>query len=155
MPFNVAIVRWVRGAFTFRGRATRSEYWWPRLLVFGVNLVCLIVFVGGVGVEGLEEVLAWLEAEGEGELPTLPPVSMFALVFLIVFGLLTLLPDLAVTWRRFHDLNMPGWIHLLFLLGGVFFSLLGLGQLIWLAFPGTRGPNRFGPDPLFDQADIF
>lgn len=53
------------------------------------------------------------------------------------------LPGVAVAFRRIHDLNQTAWWLLL--------SLTGIGALfflIWFCFPGTAGPNRFGPDPL-------
>ena len=158
-PFNVAIVRWVRGAFVFRGRSTRSEYWWPRLLVFVVNAVCLGIFLGEIGPDGLQALMEWTEQEQPTfatlDLGPLSSLAKFALTFVVVFGLLTFFPDLAVSWRRFQDLGRPGWFHLLFWLGSALAPIVTLAELIWLAFPGTRGPNRYGEDPLFDQADIF
>ena len=53
------------------------------------------------------------------------------------------LPGLAVACRRFHDLDRTAWWLLL--------TLTGVGALIiliWFCFPGTAGPNRYGPDPL-------
>lgn len=53
------------------------------------------------------------------------------------------LPSIAVAFRRFHDMDRTAWWLLL--------SLTGIGGLIiivWFCFPGTVGPNRFGPDPL-------
>ncbi len=60
---------------------------------------------------------------------------------------------------RLHDLDRRGWWALLFLalaagggwLGGVAGALCGTAVVVgWLAlllWPGTIGPNRFGPDP--------
>jgi uncharacterized membrane protein YhaH (DUF805 family) len=66
---------------------------------------------------------------------------LFALGML--WALFVFIPNLAVTIRRLHDQDKSGW-----------FILLGLipivGPFIVLVFyfiEGTRGPNRFGPDP--------
>jgi uncharacterized membrane protein YhaH (DUF805 family) len=61
----------------------------------------------------------------------------------MLWGLIVFIPNLAVTIRRLHDQDKSGW-----------FILIGLipivGPIILLVFyflEGTRGPNRFGPDP--------
>ncbi|MCD2435840.1 DUF805 domain-containing protein [Acidaminococcus sp. NSJ-142] len=85
-------------------------------------------------------------------------VEYGALLYLV--GGLLLLLGWAWTWclsvRRLHDLGKSGW----YLLGiGLLEAILKnseiLGSLVSLIFfglmvgvRGTRGPNRFGPDPL-------
>jgi uncharacterized membrane protein YhaH (DUF805 family) len=46
------------------------------------------------------------------------------------------LPALGVTIRRMHDADKSGW-----------FCLIPIYNIILLFTEGTRGPNRFGPDP--------
>jgi uncharacterized membrane protein YhaH (DUF805 family) len=61
-----------------------------------------------------------------------------------LWSLATLLPSIAVAVRRLHDTDMSGWWLLLF-----FVPLIGIGMLIiWWIGEGTRGYNRFGPNPL-------
>ena len=151
-PPNVAVYNWIRRGLDFDGRASRSDFWWPRLFVFTINLVLMFLFATGLGAERTVQVLEWLGSqptsfEGSG-LTNLPSLSLFALVFGSIFGLLTFIPDLSLAWRRFHDLDRPGWLHLIFLIGGAFFVLVAFAEFIWFAFPGTRGPNAYGPDPL-------
>jgi uncharacterized membrane protein YhaH (DUF805 family) len=159
IPFNVAIVRWVRGAFRFEGRATRAEYWWPRLLVAMVELVLLIVFIQGGGQDWLIAFVEWSQSRPEDfsdlNLPALSSLSTFAATFAVVFSLLTFFPNIAVAWRRFHDLGRPGWFHLIFLGLSTLTPFVMFGQLIWFIFPGQRQANRYGPDPLATQRDIF
>jgi uncharacterized membrane protein YhaH (DUF805 family) len=84
-------------------------------------------------------------------------------------------PEFAIVAKRGHDRNMPPWVPGLFFAAGVLLDLLtvlglagtrdepntlslvialpftvfGLALLGDLGFrQGTRGPNRFGPDPL-------
>ncbi len=65
----------------------------------------------------------------------------------IAFFLVTLLPSLFVTARRLHDVNRSFyWI----LLSATFIGLIPL--LYWMVKPGTRGENRFGPDPLISRS---
>ena len=55
----------------------------------------------------------------------------------MVVGLALLIPTIAVAVRRAHDNDKSGW----FILIPIY------GAIIVLFLEGTRGPNRFGPDP--------
>jgi uncharacterized membrane protein YhaH (DUF805 family) len=69
-----------------------------------------------------------------------------------IFGLATIIPSIAVQVRRFHDQDKSGWFVLLNLVPYI-------GALIVLVFmfiEGTKGPNRFGPDPKDPaNAEVF
>lgn len=124
--------------FDFRGRASRSQFWWFMLFIFLVNLVVsLLVSV----------------------LPQKVGGSLSLIVSLLLFP-----PNLGVTVRRFHDRNLRGWWLLLPLLslgawmvsGGMTKpslpgNLLSFGMclvyLIVLCMPSQPQANRFGPPP--------
>ncbi|WP_409432573.1 DUF805 domain-containing protein [Litorimonas sp. RW-G-Af-16] len=77
-------------------------------------------------------------------------VEIFGIVSMI-FSLGTLIPSIAVGVRKLHDIDKSGWWLLI-----AFIPLLGALYLIYLFVQrGTVGPNRFGPDPLNDQGDVF
>jgi len=161
-PPNVAVYNWIRQGFDFRSRATRSDYWWPRLFVITVNFFLLVLFVSGLGQEQGELLIEWLEkfpSKSEpidiGKVWDLPSLSKFALSAIFVFGILTLIPDISVSWRRFQDMGKPGWLHILFLIAGGMVPFAVLIQYIWFAFPGTDGPNRYGPDKRDQTPDVF
>jgi uncharacterized membrane protein YhaH (DUF805 family) len=60
-----------------------------------------------------------------------------------LFYLAIFIPALAVQVRRFHDQDKSGWFVLL-----NFIPLVGgLIVFIFMCLDGTRGDNRFGPDP--------
>ena len=89
MPLGVAVVRGLRKYKTFRGRATRSEFWWWILFREVVLLNVMAIFLCfGLGTSAFDEV--------------------FGLLWMLVW-LLLLLPTAAVWVRRCHDLNMSGW----------------------------------------------
>jgi uncharacterized membrane protein YhaH (DUF805 family) len=65
-----------------------------------------------------------------------------------VFGtfvdLALFLPMITVSVRRLHDIDRSGWWLLL-----AFVPLFGpIIVFIWSIIAGTRGANRYGPDPL-------
>lgn len=104
---------------TFSGRARRSEFWFFSLFL------TLLMAVAAVLDASLNA------TEGRG------PVSAIA-------GLLTVIPALAVTVRRLHDIGRSGWWLLVTLVPLIGFVLL----LIWEIRRGDAGDNRFGPSPL-------
>tara|TARA_B100001741_G_C16286093_1_gene474573 strand:+ start:124 stop:495 length:372 start_codon:yes stop_codon:yes gene_type:complete len=101
---------------TFDGRASRSEYWWFQF--FYILVVIVAVILDGVLVGGNLETAGALE---------------------IVSQLLLLLPALAVTARRLHDVDRSGW----WMLVGI--TIVGLIPLfIWWLAPGTNKKNKYG-----------
>ncbi|MEM9600460.1 MAG: DUF805 domain-containing protein [Pseudomonadota bacterium] len=151
-PPNVALYEWIRRTFDFKGRSTRAHFWWPFLFSFVVQFMLVLLFVSSVGPDVLQSLLDWVESRPSNfdglDIGPLPSLAKFVLTFLIVVALLTFVPNISVSWRRFQDMNRPGWLHLIFLVGRLVGGgmLIAIVELIWFAFPGTNGPNRFGPD---------
>lgn len=112
--FKESIVRCLRKYATFRGRATRAEYWWFSL--FG-TLLCLVVHAV------LQHLLGTKAAE-----------ESMGIVLLVLF-----LPMLAVGVRRLHDIDFRGWWMLLGLTGVGIIPLC-----IFFCLPGKAADNRFG-----------
>lgn len=107
----------------FKGRARRKEYWFFALFEFiALILVCI---VGGA----LDYVLG------------LPGVLSSALVTIVTLGLI--LPAIAVSFRRLHDIGKSGWWFLITLipcLGGIIF-------LVFMLLDSQPGSNAYGPNP--------
>jgi uncharacterized membrane protein YhaH (DUF805 family) len=69
-----------------------------------------------------------------------------------LYTLAVLLPSIAVTVRRLHDTDRSGWWILL----GFIPIIGGIILLVFYVLEGTRGPNRFGPDPkAIEQTPAF
>ena len=111
----------------FRGRARRKEYWGFHLFWF---IAVMLLAGGGVAIDGS---LGNLDAE--------TPIATFALP--VLFGLATLLPGVAVTVRRIHDLGLSGWFYLLFFVP----SIGGLIILVFALIPSQKYDNKWGPVP--------
>jgi uncharacterized membrane protein YhaH (DUF805 family) len=104
----------------FSGRARRKEYWMFQLVNFVILLVLFACFV------------------------TKPSPSLISFLVLAMVGyvLATLVPGLAVSVRRLHDINFTGW----WLLIG-FIPMGGLVLLVFHLLDSTPGPNQYGPNP--------
>ncbi len=117
--------------FDFDGRSRRKECWMFFLLVMIVAFVLTsVMFAGGMSVN----------MYGQPEMG-----GMFYLVggLIGIFWLVTIIPVIALQVRRFHDQDKSGWFVLLNFVPYVG----GLVVLVFMCLEGTRGPNRFGPDP--------
>lgn len=101
-----------------KGRIPRATYW-----LHGV----LSLLLAGVVLDGL---LAIARVESE---------TANGLV-----SLLLLWPLIAVSAKRQHDFNFSAWWALIHFVPAVGSIVLLLADGL---VPGTRGPNRFGPDP--------
>ena len=113
----------------FRGRATQPEFWWWMLFIVIASIVLDVIDRMIDRMVGIEEL---------GVLSTL-------------FGLATLLPSLAVTSRRLHDIGKSGWwqlawyaasalawgIAVVILFIGLAFAFAAVGD--WILTVGTGG----------------
>ena len=62
----------------------------------------------------------------------------------VLLWLIAFIPGLLLTIRRLHDLDKPSWWCI-----GMFIPIVNFLLLFFLLFyRGTKGPNRYGPDPL-------
>ncbi len=101
----------------FTGRSRRSEYWY----FFLFNIVISVIFNTLTGMTGLE-FFSWLS---------------------YIYSLVVLVPGIAVSVRRMHDIGKSGW--------NLLWSLLpcvgGILLLIWLVKDSEPGANMYGSNP--------
>jgi uncharacterized membrane protein YhaH (DUF805 family) len=122
----------------FAGRSQRREYWMFVLLNFVVALIWSAVL-------GIVMLALYFTDMSEDSMML---VCMLLIIPYALYSLWVMIPGLAVTVRRLHDLDKSGWN----LLWGLLPLVGGILLIVWYASEGTRGPNRFGPDPLADDA---
>ena len=121
----------------FSGRSRPREYWtFALFLLLGTILLSWLDVVLGLGAGyGYYEHSLYNTAAGY--------VADSGLLTRI-FALATVIPGLAVAVRRLHDTDRSGW----WLLIGLVPLLGELALFIFMLMSGTRGPNRYGPDPV-------
>jgi uncharacterized membrane protein YhaH (DUF805 family) len=121
MGFTDAIKTGFQKYIGFSGRAARSEYWYWVLFLLLLQIVAWLI----------DMTLFGFNTTGVN------PIGS-------ILSLATLLPSVAVSVRRLHDIDRAGWWVLL-----SFIPVIGwIVVIYWACLRGTVGANRFGPDPL-------
>jgi uncharacterized membrane protein YhaH (DUF805 family) len=104
----------MRRYFDFSGRSTRAQFWLFSLVMLVMVIIAIII---------------------DSAISSQPGI----ITALVVIA--HLLPSLAVTVRRLHDINRSSWWVFIQLV-----PLIGLiVMLVFLCSGSTQGPNRFGP----------
>jgi len=108
-------VKVLKNYATFTGRARRKEFW--------MFVLCNLIIAVGINILAIMA----------------PAFSLLALLY----SLAVLIPGLAVSVRRLHDIGKSGvWVLISFvpLIGGIWLIIL-------LAQEGVQAENKWGPDP--------
>ena len=105
----------------WKGRASRSAYWYLVLASFIAYLVPAILgsIIGGI-------------------------IGTLLLIIALIAALAFIVPLLSAVVRRLHDTGRSGWwyfIGLVPLIGGIWLFVLTV-------MPSEPQPNQYGPDPL-------
>jgi uncharacterized membrane protein YhaH (DUF805 family) len=140
--------------FSFGGRITRKSWW----------LGFVVLTVAGLAGSYVLDPQAY-QFNIDVRTPSWPDT---------IWQLALVIPGTAITVKRFNDRNWPNWLGYLYAVAGVGLTLAShyglldksepgtseilviLGSVVFLLFAfvdngfmrGTKGPNRYGPDPL-------
>lgn len=133
----------------FRGRATRSEYWYWVLFealfgaVLGLALTITFFWAYGPALATAAKL-----ADDSIDMAAVNPVGNILFWVLVavagLWWLITIVPTLAVTVRRFHDAGYTGWLWFLNLVP----SIGSIVVLVFMVLPSTPGDNQFGLAPV-------
>lgn len=145
MQFSEATKHGVINWIEFKGRSSRSEYWW--------FILAAVIFTTLAGIS------IYILKEFYPEIQNAPFIFYLIYIppFLFLFFTVT-----TASVRRLHDLNLSGWWYGGYLLFSRAadrlsethwaFSLIGIcaavAMVAVLARRGVSGENRYGPDPI-------
>ena len=119
---NYGYVSAMKKYATFSGRAPRKEFWMFTLIYL------IIAFVAGI-----------IDAAVFGSTPDGDTIGIVG----AIVALAHLIPSIAVSVRRLHDIGRTGWWVLI-----AFIPIIGMIVLIvFFCFGSEEGENRFGPNP--------
>ncbi len=118
--------------WNFRGRASRSEFWY----------FYLFEILGWIILSAVEVTLTAIFAYQQSLVST--PILFAIWVLRILFYIFNLIPNLFLTIRRLHDTNHSGWFVLINLIPLVGFII----YIVCLCDKSDEGDNDYGPHPL-------
>ena len=143
MNFQTSVKTCFKKYTTFSGRASRSEFWYFYLFNYGLYVILIISALN---------------------------ISFIFFWFFVGFLLATLIPFIAVTARRLHDINKSGWFQILPLPFSfvdrllerssqeglsIIFALITLGLYIYLIVlyctEGEKKKNKYGKPIKFKR----
>ena len=156
----------------FEGRINCARYWRAVLIILGSMLFSLVLLAKLCGLYGVSVgmlkidigILSTSFQRDDTETTTALSPLLITIAMTLVFGWFYAIASI----KRLHDRNKSGWWMILFVVAPGLYAQFGgelhgairvvarfaaLSALIWgfvemACLTGTRGPNRFGPDPL-------
>lgn len=129
-------------AMDFSGRSCRREYW----MFMALKVICSallaigLVFTGAIASAPIFS--GRTAAALLGNLTALAAVAAWLLIFL--------LPEIALTIRRWHDIGNSGWVIVVLMIWSllpVVGFLAGIVHLVAMCWPGDKSSNQYGPNP--------
>ena len=152
----------------FSGRARRKEYWWFMVINFIISMVLLIGWIIPLVKLGYNSAISGVEDIDEMEIMRTAMNSPFLYIYMLYY-LAILIPSIAVTVRRLHDIGKSGY-WAFFIYGGSFLGSISqyslqttntlayiiialicfviiIISLVWMFTNSDYGPNKYGPNP--------
>ncbi len=124
----------------FTGRASRSEFWWPMLLLsLALIVVYIIAWIPlgiGIGMEAAASSGTSYGASSGGGV-ALMVLGGVIMGLCVLASWAVIIPSIAVMWRRLHDAGFSGLFYLLSLAG------LGIVPLIMCVFESKPEGQRY------------
>ena len=114
-------IKWIKNYTLFKGRASRTEFWYFALASAIIQISLLIIDI----------IIGWDVGIIDG-IKTFPLFETSRLLLLV--------PSISVTVRRLHDINKNGWWSLLWGLPVIGWVIL----VLWLCKNGDAGENQYG-----------
>jgi uncharacterized membrane protein YhaH (DUF805 family) len=160
-------MNWTWYLFSFEGRINRAKFWLAPLIWFAAIYSSMTIFTWVIF-----GILLATGNHSHSVSMTMPPVFYLAVSPLLVSFVWLFA---ATTIKRLHDRAKSGWWLALFLIApsllgklsgwldygplAALVSVLDIGLCVWcfvelFCLRGTKGPNRFGSDPLAPLAPV-
>ena len=144
---GASIAAFFKNYAQFKGYSARPEFWWPYLLLVllhaavgaATSIILGTAFADDISTEPSDPAMQnaemsyalWFEG------PAAIVLGLSGLVHLAIFAA-TIIPLLAVIWRRFHDMGLPGPMFFLWFIPVVGWIIV----LIMLARPSRPDRRR-------------
>lgn len=133
LTFKESVKKCFRNYASFKGRASRPEYWW--WWFFSILVLATAIIIDGLVISAL--IAGVSEAQNQGVSPSggvVVGVMVAPYILTMIVAVLLILPTLTVAVRRLHDINRSGfWVFL------VLIPIVGpLCLLYWHLLPSSQ-----------------
>lgn len=109
----------------FKGRARRKEYWMFQLMNFMITmLIVLAIVMSSISYED-------------------SIIKALLIFILILYAIATIIPSIAVSVRRLHDVGKSGWMYCVSFIP----FIGGIWLLVLMITDGDIYENEYGPNP--------
>ncbi|MCJ1655278.1 DUF805 domain-containing protein [Staphylococcus sp. NRL 16/872] len=125
VTFGRAFILFWKNYFNFKGRSRRSEYWFVQLWHLIFHIPAVIIYSTSI----VFFVLAYVSRENMFMATSLIMLICVGL-YATIYALVILIPQLALTARRFHDTNRTMFVPILYvvvnIIGFIGYIVIGL-----------------------------
>lgn len=151
----------------FSGRARRKEFWWFNLINFIIMMILIAGWIWPIVSTSIEAGINGMDAPDVETLTITLMKSPFLYIY-IIYYLAILIPNIAVSVRRLHDIGKSGFWYFLPVGGSVLTMFANLASqsnmvlyivlalialaisivfLVWMFMDSKYGPNQYGLNP--------
>lgn len=120
----------------FSSRSRRKEFW--MFYLFTILIMMLLSIIEFIIIDIFQNAEEFLQDSGD-----YTPISLG------LYIILTIVPTVAVTVRRLHDMGKSGWFYLLNFIPTIGTIIL----LIMCMFDSEPGENKWGPNPKEEMVE--
>ncbi len=168
MSFTEAVKTCFAKYVTFSGRARRSEHWYFFLFINLIMIVLAIWVTSSIMGPVMEYISEGGDPNDKEAITEIVNPYRFSLssIVMLIFGVGTLLPIIAVQIRRMHDIGRSGWWSMTYWAGSLLMYapfipsmisflifIVGAIWFIYLACQDSQpGDNVYGPNPKGEEA---
>lgn len=133
VSFSSAYKAFFKNYANFKGRSSRSEYWFVSLSNFLIMLILYILLI--------PDMLIMFLGEDYNSFLMIEVITVCATFFL--YELICLVPSLSLSVRRLHDIGKSGW----YLLLGLIPAVGGIVLFVFTLTDSDYSDNLYGKNP--------
>ncbi len=123
----------------FKGRTRRSDFWNATIINIIIEVILSIIYAIALN-SGNPDYTAVLNDIENQPITADQPILLISIALMAIYGIVILIPCIAMIVRRLHDIGKSGWLILLSLIPGIGAIVL----FIFEVMDSEKGENKFG-----------
>ena len=123
----------------FKGRTRRSDFWNATIINVVIEVLLSVIYAIALNSGNPDYTAVLNDIENQPISPD-QPIILIAMALMAIYGLVILIPCIAMIVRRLHDIGKTGWLILLSLIPGVGAVIL----FVFEVMDSEKGENKYG-----------